>query len=115
MARADLTPIDAPDPYATAPADLTFTGGDASEGNQFTATGRELLVVRNDDSGGQAVTVQSVADPYNRTGDQTQSVPAGAYRIFGPFPTLGWQQSDGKVYVDVGSTNVQLAVVRLPS
>lgn len=114
MATA-LTPIDAPEPYAASPADLTFTAGDATNGNEFPATGREMLIVRNDDGSAQTVTVQSVDDPFSRQGDQTQSVPAGAYRIFGPFPTLGWQQSDGTIQISVGSANVQLAVVRLPS
>ena len=73
-----------------------------------------ILLVRNDDVGAQLVTIDSVPDPYTREGDQTQSVPAGAYRIFGsPFPSTGWLQADGKIYVDAASANVMLAVITI--
>ena len=114
MARTALTPIDCPLQWATTPATLTWTAADNVNGNEFTWTGKEILLVRNDDVGAQLVTIDSVPDPYTREGDQTQSVPAGAYRIFGsPFPSTGWLQADGKIYVDAASANVMLAVITI--
>lgn len=114
-----ITPIGS---YPTLPlgatgADFAFTAADAGSGNSFVSTGRELLLAQNA-SGATAytVTVSSVADDLQRTGDITAySVGAGKFSMFGPFGQPGWKQSDGTVHVTASNANVKFAVVRLPS
>ena len=116
MARTTLTKTNAPGHYATSGQTLTFTAADVTNGNQFKATGKELLIARNtDDATAYSVTVSSAPDPYGRTGDISQhSIPPLETHIFGPFPVLGWQQSDGYIYVDAENAAIELAVVVLP-
>jgi len=116
LARTTLTKTNAPGHYATTGQALTFTAADVTNGNQFKATGKELLIARNT-NGATAyyVTISSVPDPYGRTGDISQySIPADETHIFGPFPITGWQQSDGYIYVNAENAAIELAVVVLP-
>lgn len=113
MARTILTPITAPEAYDLAGAALTFTDGDLANGNRFLATGRELLLVYNSGASPYTVTVQSKA-VNNREGDAAATLAAGAYRIFQMFPTEGWKQDDGYVWVDVQNAALKLAVLKLP-
>lgn len=117
MARTTLTVQDAPGGYDADGAALTFAAGDATNGNDYVATGRELLIARNTDGAtAYSVTVKSVADAAlgNRTGDLTFSIPANGFRMFGPIPTVGFLQGNGRVNIDVQNAAVQLAVIRLP-
>ena len=116
MARTTLTKSNAPGNYSSTGAVLTFATADAVNGNDFLATGNELVLARNT-SGANTyyVTVSSVNDPYNRKGDINQyNIPANGYAVFGPFPRLGWMQPDGKIYIDVENAAVELAVIVLP-
>lgn len=119
MARTALTPQTIvgkyPGTVSAGDADITFAAGDASNGNSFTLTGQEIIIARNDDAAAQTITIDSVPDPQNRTGDITSySIGASEYAAFGPFPGLGWKQSDGTLHIDVGSANIKLAILRLP-
>lgn len=115
MARTDLTISTAPDPYDTDGAALTWEAGDPSNGNQFDASGRDVLLVRNTDAvNPQTVTVISTPDRYGRTGDASRSVPANGSAVFQKFPLSGWVQDDGNIYVDVADAAIELAVVRIP-
>jgi len=110
-----LTPISVPASYATSGAVLDWTAADTVLDNRFVNTGREILVVDNTGADTATVTVSSVADPYGRTGDTTKIVAAGASAIFQMFPTAGWQQSDGYIYVSCTAVDgVYFAVIRLP-
>jgi hypothetical protein len=114
-ARTVLTPISVPASYATSGVLLEWTEADTANGNRFVNTGREILLVDNTGADTVTVTVSSVADPYGRTGDATKSVAAGTSAVFQMFPTAGWQQSDGYIYVDCTAVDdVNLAVIRLP-
>jgi len=55
--------------YAVVAGDLTITpvAMDASNGNSFVATGKEVLLFQNTDSATHTITITSVADPYGRT------------------------------------------------
>jgi len=114
--RTVLTPIAVGANYATSGVDLDWTEADTVNHNRFVNTGREILLVDNTSSDTPVtVTVSSVADPYGRTGDATKVVAAGESAVFQMFPTAGWQQSDGYVYVDCTAVDdVNLAVLRLP-
>jgi hypothetical protein len=113
MPRTILTPISAPGPFDLSGAAMTLAAGDAVNGNRFVATGREILIAQNSGASPATVTVQSKAVD-NREGDATVAIAAGAYRIFQVFPTKGWMQSDGYIWVDVTDAAIKLAVVKLP-
>lgn len=118
MARTSLTPDEITGPYQQSGTDLTWTAGDATEGNSVTLTGREIILARNvDGAATHSVTIKAVADPYNRSVDATETLAtsgsAGDYTAFGPLPRIGWQQSDGALYIDVANTSVELCVLRL--
>lgn len=117
MARTSLTPDEISGPYQQSGTDLTWTAGDATNGNSYTCTGREMVLARNTDTSTHTVTIKAVDDPYGRSVDASETLAAtgnaGDYTAFGPLPRIGWQQSDGAVYIDVASSNVELAIVRL--
>jgi hypothetical protein len=118
MARSSLTPVTPLGSYGTysaGAADFVPAAANVSDKNQFTASGNDLVFAHNTNGGAQTVTVTSVADPYGRTGDiSTYSIGAGEFAILGPFKTTGWQQTDGKVYLEASSADVKLAVFALP-
>lgn len=106
-------------PLGALSAALAFTTADAVS-NTFVSTGRELLLVRNTGTGAQTVTVTSVADALNRSGDiTTYSLPIGSvtpqFAVLGPFPQQGWKQTNGTIIVAASSTDIAFAVIRLPS
>lgn len=121
MARTALTIQQPPGSYPALPlgalaAQLTFAAGDNGNGNSFVSTGRELLLVQNTAGAPGTVTITSVADNLQRTGNITAySVPAGGFAMLGPFQQAGWKQSDGTIYVDCSAATMTFAVVRLPS
>jgi hypothetical protein len=96
--------------------DFAFTPGDAVNGLQYQATGREVVIMRNTNVGAQTFTLKSVADAESkRTGDiSAYSLAAGEFSVLCP-PLKGFQQADGKVYIDVSHDDVHVAVLRLPS
>lgn len=117
MARNDLTKLTAEGPYGdygAGDADLPMVAADQGDGDQFTFEGEDLIIAHNTGGSAQTVTVTSVVDPYGRTGNISYSVGAGEYAVFGPFKALGWQQSDGNIYVSADSADVKLGVVKLP-
>ena len=123
MARLALTPQEPPGKYPATPlgansADLTFVaaGADFADGFSYPLTGRELLLIRNDNVGAQTVTIDSVVDDKNRLGDiETYSIGIGEYAMFGPFPPHGWQQANGSLYGEVSAADLYLAVILLPA
>lgn len=103
-------------PVTAASADITWTAADTGNNNEFVATGREILLVKNTDSAPHTVTIHSVPDSLGRTGDITAySVGAGLISLFGPFPLAGWDQTDGAVWIDGSDTHIQFAVIQLPA
>lgn len=120
MARTSITPQTlegAYGDYGADEADLTFaatTGAAGDSGNQFSASGNDLVIVRNDNGGAQTITFTSVPDKLGRSGDiETYSIGAGEYAAFGPFKVEGWRQTDGKIYFETSSADVKVAVIAL--
>lgn len=114
MARTALTPINVSGPYGSATT-LTWTAADDVNKNSFAWTGKEILLVKNEDTSEQTVTVQGVACAHGRTGTVSKAVSAGAFAVFPFFSNPeGWLQSDGKIYVDAASANVKFCILRLP-
>jgi hypothetical protein len=123
MARLSLTVQTPPGKYPVTPitanaADIAWTasGADYADGFGYALTGRELLLIRNDNAGAQTVTIESVIDEYNRESDiTTYSIGIGEYAMFGPFPKDGWGQTDGTLHGAVTAADLYLAVIRLPN
>jgi len=123
MAELEITPQTLVGHYPATPlsanaADITFeaSGADFADGASFPHTGREIILVRNDNVGAQTITIESKADAKNREGDiTTYSIGASEYAAFGPFPVDGWRQSDGDMNFAVSAADLYLAVIRLPA
>ena len=107
-------------PFATISAggaDFTFAAG-STDGDTFACTGREILVAFNSGAAPYTITITSVADEKNRTGDVTAySLAAGDYAVFGVGLTnaKGWKSTAGTIAVDVEHADVKWAVLRLPA
>jgi len=122
MARTTLTVQEIESPFdvpAAGVADFTWTAGDVANGNDFACTGRELILVQNTDGATPYyVTISSVVDEKGRTEDIDEySLAAGDFARFsvGLTNSKGWQQSDGKINIDVENAAVEIAVLRLPA
>lgn len=118
MARTNLTKttaLGAYGSYAVNAADLTMAAADVANKNQFTATGKDLIVAHNTGASAYTVTISSAPDPYGRSGDITAySLGAGEYAVFGPMELTGWMQTDGKIYLEAENAAVKFGVVALP-
>lgn len=121
MARTAITVQTAKGPFeaiTAGGADFTLAAGDVANGNDFVCTGKELLIAQNSDGAtAYYVTITSVADEKNRSGDITQySLAAGDFAIFtvGFTNSKGWKQTTGKIHVDVENAAVLLAVIKIP-
>jgi len=104
-------------PPAVNSLDFAFasTSGGNDDGYEFPASGREVVLLRNTDSNPQTFTLLSVVDDLNRKGDITAySLAAGEFAVLVP-PLKGFQQADGKIYIDVSDPLVNIAVLRMPS
>lgn len=115
MARTTLTPIASTSNYPTVPQLFAFTAGDVANGLQFTMSGKDLILIFNNDAAPQTVTINSVADPYGRTGDITAfSMAAGTYYLAGPLPKLGYQQAGGFCFLTSSTVTVKFAIIQIP-
>jgi hypothetical protein len=93
----------------------TFTAADVDNGNQFIATGKELLLVKNVGSTTRSITLNSASDSYGREADITETIAAGVSKLFGPFQLNGWAQSPTYAFeVNATHVDVQIAVLVLP-
>ena len=105
-------------PLTVNSADIVWTasGADFADGAKFTLTGREVLLIRNDNAGAQTVTITSVIDDKNRTGDITAySIGIGEYAVMPPFSPEGWMQTDGCLYFAASAADLYFAVLRVPA
>lgn len=66
-------------------------------GDMFANNGKMSYRVKNGSGAGITVTVQSVADPYGRTGDQVIAVAAGAEVVVGLLDPALWNQRSGNI------------------
>lgn len=99
--------------YANQYPAFTWTASDASNGNQFLSTGKEILLVRNTSGGSLTLTVVAVADTIGRAVNASIIVGAGLYRSFGPIGIVGWRNSSG--YVETtGAAALEIAVLINP-
>lgn len=100
--------------WPTAGVTATVTAADASNLNQCTFTGKEVIIARNSGAGARTVTITSVTY-LGRTGHITaESIAAGATKVFGPFAIDGWKQTDGYLYFQGEHAEVLFTVLVLP-
>jgi hypothetical protein len=92
---------------------VTFTACDATNGNSFASTGREVLLVQNSGGSAYTFTVNSVADSLNRldTSLTSYSVAAGAYAAVQMKNQTGWQSS-GSISMTCSNTSIKFAVIQ---
>lgn len=120
MPRTVLTPVTVKGPYPVLPVtalslDITYVAGDNVNGNEFTGTGREVLLVRNTAGGAGTFTLISAANEFRRLGNvTTYSVGAGLVSAFYFGNLSGWDQGAGKIHIDVSASTMTLVVIRLP-
>ena len=115
MPRTTLTKTAALGSYNHAGVVLTMTAADVGNLNQFTATGKDLLIIHNPALSDYTFTVTSTPDAYGRTKDiATETVAAGVYKIVGPLELTGWVQTDGKIYIAASNASVKFGIVALP-
>lgn len=92
---------------------LTFTACDASNGNSFPWTGKDVLLVQN--SGGSAYTfsISPVADQYGGTNTNfaTYSVAAGGVAAVEMKFNQGWTQSTGTINLACSNAAIKYAVL----
>ena len=109
-------------PFATVTAgalDFTMAAADVT-GNTFVCTGRELVVIYNPSGGSTyTVTITSVVDDKNRTGDiTTYSMATGDHVVWtgGLTNSAGWKNaSTGVITITASNAAVLIAVLRLPA
>lgn len=117
MAATALTKTNAPGSYPTAGTAVTMNSADASNGNYFTMTGQELVLVMNSDAvTGYTWTLTSVANSRGRTKDITaEALAAGVWKVVGPFTAKdGWMQQGGGCLISGNNAAVKIAVIVLP-
>jgi len=92
-----------------------LAAGTEDTGFEIPATGREVALVRNSTVGTETFTVESVRDKFGREGDiAAYSLGAGEIAVLVP-PLEGFQQTDGKIYLDVSDIGMLVSVLRVPS
>lgn len=116
MARTDIPVVDSDH----GGVDLTTeVSSDATNDHSFdNPDGRTLLLIRNTNAGSVTVTVltsKTYGDPPIALEDEAIVVPTGKTYTAGPFSTGIFNQTDGKVYVDVTvATDIKFRAVRAP-
>jgi hypothetical protein len=103
--------------YAVAAGDLllTMTAMDASNGNSFTATGREILLFQNTDSSAHTVTITSVADALGRSDSSLTSYSLSATPGLSAIQMKylpGWLQANGSDFLATSSALVKVCVLQ---
>lgn len=117
MARATQPVIAPKGPYpvlqpSAGALHFVFTACDAVNFDEFSFTGRELLLVTS--TGSYTFTLESVADSQTRVGDiTTYAIASGEYACFWAGNTAGWA-SGGKFSLKGSNAGVKFAVIRIP-
>lgn len=119
MARTTLTRTVPLGPYPALPVaanalDVTMTAADATNDNQFVLDGPCIIIAHNTGVAARTITLTSVADEKNRTGDITAySIGPSEYMAFYVSATGGWKQSTGYMYLDAEHAEVKIGVLKL--
>lgn len=102
-----------PGSNADAGVAVTFTAATASADDTITFGAGDVILAWNSGGSSRTVTIYSAPDPTGRIDDITaESIAAGAHRVYGPFKTIGWRQSDGTLKVRASHADVRFAILR---
>jgi len=120
MAVLALTPYQMPLKYpvlqpAANSLDVVFTAAGASfvDGAEFTLTGRDIIIIGGGAAGG-TITISSVADGNNRTGDITAyAVGVNEFALLPRFQLPGWAQTTGKLHMVASVATITFLVIHL--
>jgi hypothetical protein len=119
MALLTPTALKGPYPAVLATGGTTITKTDRAASDTFTYTGKQILIAWNNGVTGVAtVTLTSVANAQNRTGDIAMaSIATGAMVVFGQFDrSEGWVDSNGTITVvasGAGAADIDYIVLTL--
>ncbi len=120
MGRTTLTRTTPLGPYpslqpAADALDVVMTAADVSNGNQFVLDGPVILIAQNTDgASARTITLTSIADQQNRTGDVTNySIGIGEVEAFKIDQNAGWKQTDGMFYLSASNAAVKFGIIRL--
>lgn len=116
MARTIITPTKSPGSNAVAAKEWTWVQGDPSNGNRVAATGSELILARNVDTGAShTVTFYSMNGQFSYTLAARGGSPLTEHQIaIGTVPLSGYKQTDGYLWFDCDSSSVEFAVLVMP-
>lgn len=115
MPRTALTKTVMGGSFPGAGVSIAWNASDVANGNKFVPTGREFIIVRNvSASTAYSVTLKASNDPFWRSTDITESIPASTQKVFGPFQLTGWQQVSGDFEINATNAAIEVAVVVLP-
>jgi hypothetical protein len=95
---------------------ITFTVCDNVNGNAFTSTGKEILLVQNSDgAGAHTFTVTSVPDAIGRSDSSLTgySVPLNGFTAINVNTLAGWKQNTGQIFLACNSALIKFAVIQL--
>lgn len=116
MARTTIAKTDDPGSYSYSGVLAVFAASDVANGNQFEMSGGETVLVWNEAAGADyIVTFTSAADTFGRTRDFSETVLRSTIRVFGPFLTPGWQQTDGFMYLSGANASLKFAILNPPA
>lgn len=91
--------------------EITFQAVDFVNGMQCQSLGIEVFLVKLAAGEQCTITVPSVADPFDRTGDLTRTLNGPTVEAFGPYPVPTiWGDGAAKLFLD-GTNGTGSAVV----
>jgi hypothetical protein len=113
MARTVLTAVLTNGPYPTEGVLITPVAADTSNQNRVLLTGRQVLFARNSGASTRTITITSVGDSVEgRLGTITaENILAGQVKLYGPFATDGWRQTDGYLWFEANHAEVLFWIV----
>jgi hypothetical protein len=114
MGRTALTVQTLSGPHPGVADTITFAAGDPGNDNDFTFTGKEIIIAYNSDATATwDLTLTSIADPFGRLVTLVKEMLPETYAIFEASDLTGWLQAGGKFFLTVENVAIELAVIRL--
>lgn len=117
MPRVEVAPTQTSRAGVAPPAEVTT---DPANNHKWNNTGKEIIIARN--NGGTPKNIVFVIPgsvDEQALADRTIQIPAGATRVFGPFPTTTYNQNENSepsmAYFDVeAASDIKVIIYRLP-
>lgn len=93
---------------------VTMTACDATNGNAFTSTGHEILIVQNTDASSHTFTISSLPDSLGRSDSSltNYSVAANGFAAIHLSTMNGWRQATQQIFTTCSSNLMKFAVIQ---